>query len=250
MTIFRTVSSPKSVYTDQLAQASHTATIANAITQTVQHCSIPGAGIFAGPHRYNNARLHCWRVVVSFVLCALRSLRHRPSFQESTSATTQVLTPYTPPEGSIAECQGVARVETSSTSQSFQKRLAAVIGLRRIKCGHPRRYYLRVIKSTHHDNGNRLVLSLAQNVIDIGRVRSARNRVTPNRWGLTTATSLLSWTARCMAHAISISNAAKTLQWNFTICHRLTFPTLSPISIVSSFTFSSCCLPVFLSCLL
>ena len=70
MTIFRTVSSPKSVYTDQLAQASHTATIANAITQTVQHYSIPGAGIFAGPHRYNNARLHYWRPVVSFVLYA------------------------------------------------------------------------------------------------------------------------------------------------------------------------------------
>jgi hypothetical protein len=34
-----------------LAQASQTATIANAISQTVRHCSIPGVGIFAGPHR-------------------------------------------------------------------------------------------------------------------------------------------------------------------------------------------------------
>lgn len=43
----------------------------NAILQTVRHCSIPGAGIFAGPHRYNYARALCCAVVVSFALCAL-----------------------------------------------------------------------------------------------------------------------------------------------------------------------------------
>lgn len=118
-TILLTASSPKSALTDHLAQASQTATIANAITQTVQQCSIPGPGIFAGPHRYNYARLLCCSAAVSFVLCALHFLRHHPSFQASTSAATQVLTPYTPPGGSVEECKAAARVETSSTSQSI-----------------------------------------------------------------------------------------------------------------------------------
>jgi hypothetical protein len=91
----RTASSPKSVLSTWLKLHGRQLPIGNAITQTVQHCSIPGAGISAGPHRYNYARLLCCSAVVSFVLCALHPLRHHPNFQVSISATTQVLTLHT-----------------------------------------------------------------------------------------------------------------------------------------------------------
>ncbi|KAF1928422.1 uncharacterized protein M421DRAFT_160518 [Didymella exigua CBS 183.55] len=138
----------------------------------------------AGPHRYNYARL-CCSAGMSFVVCALCTLRHHPSLQVPTSVTTQVLTSYTPPDSTCC----IEMQSRSACRNPFDFIINSRGALQLLlACVQERAPTLAdnttlVIEPTHYDSGDWLALSLASDVIDIGRVRSARNRVIPQPLG-------------------------------------------------------------------